>query len=148
MRAMVFQSGPTLCDPKDCSSPGSPIQEISQGRILEWVAISSFRGILTQGLNLCLLHWQAGSLPLVPPGKPVRPLHRVLSKIDEAWREASNPWWSWCCHMGFEVSFYSVSFKPMLFILVSDFFLTHVSRWILTSIHFCVLFPIPQLWWN
>ena len=28
---------------------------------------------LTQGLNLhflCLLHWQMGSLPLVPPGKP------------------------------------------------------------------------------
>ena len=28
---------------------------------------------LTQGLNqrlLCLLHWQAGSLPLAPPGKP------------------------------------------------------------------------------
>ena len=28
----------------------------------------------TQGLNLCLLwlwHWQAGSLPLVPPGKPI-----------------------------------------------------------------------------
>ena len=28
---------------------------------------------LTQGWNLCLLcllHWQAGSLPLVPPGKP------------------------------------------------------------------------------
>ena len=27
----------------------------------------------TQGVNLCLLgllHWQAGSLPLVPPGKP------------------------------------------------------------------------------
>ena len=33
-----------------------------------------FQGIfLTQGLNphlLCLLHWQASSLPLVPPGKP------------------------------------------------------------------------------
>ena len=32
---------------------------------------------LTQGLNpcllslLCLLQWQAGSLPLVPPGKPI-----------------------------------------------------------------------------
>ena len=28
----------------------------------------------TQGLNqclLCLLYWQAGSLPLVPPGKPI-----------------------------------------------------------------------------
>ena len=33
-----------------------------------------FQGIfLTQGSNphlLCLLHWQSGSLPLVPPGKP------------------------------------------------------------------------------
>ena len=29
---------------------------------------------LTQGLNpclLCLLHWQAGSFPLAPPGKPL-----------------------------------------------------------------------------
>ena len=26
---------------------------------------------LTQGLNPCLLHWQAGSLPLVPSGKPI-----------------------------------------------------------------------------
>ena len=29
----------------------------------------------TQGLNLhllCLLHWQVGSLALVPPGKPLR----------------------------------------------------------------------------
>ena len=24
----------------------------------------------TQGSNLCLLHWQAGSLPIAPPGKP------------------------------------------------------------------------------
>ena len=30
---------------------------------------------LTQGLNLCLLHWQADSLP-EPPGKP--PFKRVL----------------------------------------------------------------------
>ena len=34
-----------------------------------------FQGIfLTQGLNprlLCLLHWQASSLPLAPPGKPI-----------------------------------------------------------------------------
>ena len=32
------------------------------------------RVFLAQGLNPCfllLLHWQAGSLPLVPPGKPV-----------------------------------------------------------------------------
>ena len=31
------------------------------------------QGILpTQGSNLCLLHWQVGSFPLVSPGKPKR----------------------------------------------------------------------------
>ena len=30
----------TLCDPMDCSLPGSSVHEILQGRILEWVAIS------------------------------------------------------------------------------------------------------------
>ena len=29
----------TLCDLMDCSSPGSSVHEISQARILEWVAI-------------------------------------------------------------------------------------------------------------
>ena len=30
---------PTLCDLMDCSPPGSSVHEISQARILEWVAI-------------------------------------------------------------------------------------------------------------
>ena len=33
-----------LCDPMDCSPPGSPLHGILQARILEWVAISSSRG--------------------------------------------------------------------------------------------------------
>ena len=33
----------TLCDPMDCSPPGSSIHGILQARILEWVAISSSR---------------------------------------------------------------------------------------------------------
>ena len=36
----VAQSCPTLCDPVDCSPPGSSIHGILQARILEWVAIS------------------------------------------------------------------------------------------------------------
>ena len=32
----VTQSCPTLCDPIDCSLPGSSIRGISQARILEW----------------------------------------------------------------------------------------------------------------
>ena len=64
----------TLCNPMDCSPPGSSVHGILQTRILEWVAMLSSRGIfLIQRSNaclLCLLHWQMGSLPLAPPGKP------------------------------------------------------------------------------
>ena len=53
--------------------PGSSIHRILQERILEWFAMPSCRGIfLTQELNphlLYLLHWQAVSLPLAPPGE-------------------------------------------------------------------------------
>ena len=38
--AKLLQSCPTLCDPIDGSSPGSPIPGILQARTLEWVAIS------------------------------------------------------------------------------------------------------------
>ena len=38
------QSCLTLCNPVDCSPPGSSIHGILQARILEWVAISSSRG--------------------------------------------------------------------------------------------------------
>ena len=40
----VAQSCPTLCDPMDCSLPGSPVHGIFQARIPEWVAISFSRG--------------------------------------------------------------------------------------------------------
>ena len=39
-----FRSCPTLCDPMDCSPPGSSVHGIFQARVLEWVAISSSRG--------------------------------------------------------------------------------------------------------
>ena len=40
----VAQSCPTLCDPVDCSPPGSSVHGISQARILGWIALSSSRG--------------------------------------------------------------------------------------------------------
>ena len=39
--AKSLQSCPTLCDPMDCSSS---VHGIPQARILEWLAISFFRG--------------------------------------------------------------------------------------------------------
>ena len=41
---LVTQSCLILCDPMDCSPPGSSVHEILQARILEWVAISFSRG--------------------------------------------------------------------------------------------------------
>ena len=38
-RTFVAQSCPTLCNPVDCSPPGSSVHGILQARILEWVAI-------------------------------------------------------------------------------------------------------------
>ena len=36
---LVAQSCPTLCDPLDCSLPGSSVHRIFQTNILEWIAI-------------------------------------------------------------------------------------------------------------
>ena len=41
---LVTQSCPILCDPMDCSLPGSSVHGILQARILEWVAISCSKG--------------------------------------------------------------------------------------------------------
>ena len=40
----VAQSCPTLCDPVDCSPPGSSVHGIFQARVLEWGAISFSKG--------------------------------------------------------------------------------------------------------
>ena len=72
MCSKSLQLCPTLWDTMDCSPPGSSVHGILQARILEWVAVPSSRGSSKPGIeprSYVLLHWQAGSLPLVPPGK-------------------------------------------------------------------------------
>ena len=44
VHAKLLQSCPTLCDPMDCSLLGSSVHGILQARILEWIAMPSFRG--------------------------------------------------------------------------------------------------------
>ena len=44
MKVLVTQWCLTVCDPMDCSLPGSSVHGISQARILEWVVISFSRG--------------------------------------------------------------------------------------------------------
>ena len=68
---LVAQSSLTLCDPMDCSPPGSSVHGILQARILKSVAMPSFRGSFqSRDQNPGLLHLQEDSLPSEPPGKP------------------------------------------------------------------------------
>ena len=60
-----IQSCPTLCDPMDCSLPGSSVHGISQARILEWIAISYSRDLPKAGIKPGSFEVQADSLPSV-----------------------------------------------------------------------------------
>ena len=52
VHAKSLQLCPALCDPMDCSPPGSSVHGTLQAGILEWVAISSSRGN-AKSLQLC-----------------------------------------------------------------------------------------------
>ena len=67
MRAKSLWSYLILCNPMDCSLPGSPVHGDSTGKNTEMGCHALLQGTsLTQGLNLCLLHLlpcQMGTLP-------------------------------------------------------------------------------------
>ena len=48
---LVAQLCLTYCNPMDCSLPGSSVRGILQARILEWVAVSSSRGLPDPGIK-------------------------------------------------------------------------------------------------
>ena len=75
-----------LCDPMDCSPPGPSFHGIFHGKttgvgchfLLQWI-------FPTQESNPYLLHWQAGSLPTEPPGKP-----QIFMGYHNSWKYC--PW--------------------------------------------------------
>ena len=73
MPAKSLQLCLTLYNPMDCRSPGASIHEDSLGKNTGGGCHALLQGtVLIQGLNLCLLcllHWQARTLPLASPGK-------------------------------------------------------------------------------
>ena len=65
----VAEPYPTLCDPMDCSLPGSSVHGVSQASVLEWVAISFSRGS-SRPRDQTQVSRIAGSTVLSePPGK-------------------------------------------------------------------------------
>ena len=51
MHAKSLQSCLTLCDPMDCSLPGSSVHGIFQARVLEWGAIAFSNSVIYDDLN-------------------------------------------------------------------------------------------------
>ena len=73
MHAKSLQLCLSLCDPVDCSPLSFSVNGILQARILEWVSRLFSKGSSRprDGTHIsCSQHWQAVSLPLVPPGNP------------------------------------------------------------------------------
>ena len=69
----VTQSCPPLCDPMDCSLPGSSVHGILQARILEWVALPFSREPSQASIKHRFRTLQADSLPAELPGKWPQP---------------------------------------------------------------------------
>ena len=57
----IAKSCSALCDPMDCSPPGSSVHRIFQARILEWVAVSFSTDLPHPGMKPVS---PVGSLPL------------------------------------------------------------------------------------
>ena len=68
---LVAQSCQTLCDPVDCSPPGSSVNEILQAGILEWVVFPFPRGLPDPGINPGSPTLWADSLLSEPTGEPL-----------------------------------------------------------------------------
>ena len=70
--AKLLQLCPTLCNRMDCSPPGSLSMGFSRQEYWSRLPWPPPRDLSNPGSNpglLCLLQWQAGSLPLAPPRK-------------------------------------------------------------------------------
>ena len=70
---LVAQTCPSLCDPMDCSPPGSSVHGILQARVLEWVAMPFSRRSSQprDGAQDGTPTLQADSLSPEPPEKPL-----------------------------------------------------------------------------
>ena len=72
------QSCMMLCDPMNYSLPGSSVHGILQARILEWVAISSFRDHTNPGMEPASPALAGGFFTTEPPEKPPDTPRRCL----------------------------------------------------------------------
>ena len=67
---LVAQLCPMLCDPRDCSPPGSSVQGVLQARILEWLPFPSPGDLPRPGIKCTSPALTGRFFTTEPPGKP------------------------------------------------------------------------------
>ena len=78
---LVAQSRPTLCNPTDCSPPGSSDHGILQARILEWVA-TPFSRVSSRPRDGTQVSWIAGRFFAIwATGKPLEEQYNVKKMV-------------------------------------------------------------------
>ena len=89
----VTQSGLTVCDPMNCSLPGSSVLGILQTRILEWVAMPSSRGSNPNpGIKPMSPALQVDTLLSEPPEKPKNTGEGRLSLLQGIFLTQESNW--------------------------------------------------------
>ena len=85
INTIVVSSYPALCNPMDCSPPGSSVHRISQARILEWVTKPSSRGSFwprdQTHISCVSCTGKVDSLPLCHRWSPINTMCCVLSQV-------------------------------------------------------------------
>ena len=96
MHAKSLQSCPTLCDPMDCSPPGSSVHGILQARILEWLPFPSPGDLPNPGIKPTAPAEQTGSVPL-NHWVPLRDIQEVTFHVSTLGGNLCLRWsrWSW-----------------------------------------------------
>ena len=90
----VAQSCLTICDTMDCSPPGSSIHGTLQARILEWVAISSFRENCRPRDQRRISCVGKQTLPLSPLGSPDKLILWPKDAHHVFWYTEDSEWYS------------------------------------------------------
>ena len=121
MPAKSLQSCPMLCQPMNCSPPGSSVHGILQARIFEWVAMISSRGIFpTQGWNP------------VSPGAPDLQAHSLLLSHQGSPKTALLRYWY---TMQFTIESFQINVFVCLFLVYLQLFNHHNNQFWNTFYH-------------
>ena len=78
---LVVKSCPTLCNPMDCSPPGSSVRGILQARTLEWVPFPPPEDLPNPGIEPMSPSLASGFFTTEPSGKPIMVVHLSLIRV-------------------------------------------------------------------